>query len=424
MNALNVIELTKSLVKIPSVNPFTTVSHDSIICGIGDEQRINIYIEDFLKNNGFTVTRQLVQEEKVALVDSRQIQIPARWNILAEKGEGASSVLLFGHTDTVDVKAGWDHDPFTGAEISVDGRTRFLALGANDMKSGLAVIMTAGAKAQPKGWKLKLAFLVDEEFWSFGAVQLTTSEFLSDVRLAFVPELIDEQTPIDTQWVGLGRLGRSEFVFKIKGRACHGADAFTDTESINAVHEAIKLEHALLQYINDSRRVFHEEDLSVINSSYISRHHGGKGILSVPDEAEFILDRSFIPGENETEELAKLEALLPTIKFEAKIDPRAEISVALRKRPTPPCQSYFCSPKNALISKALNVVQATNKKVIYGIGRSVADENRIANLGIPTLVLGPNGACSHTAREWVDLQSVANLERTYSELLKQDWSSH
>ena len=423
MENIDVIRLTKELVKIPSVNPFATIATEESVIGVGNEEVINLYIEAFLREHGFAVERQVFQKEAIIESAGRQVKVPARWNILAEKGDGPASVLLFGHTDTVDVKAGWEHDPFTGRETQVDGRPRFLALGANDMKSGLAVIMSAGAKATPKGWKLKLAFLADEEFWSFGAVALTQSEFLNDVRLAFVPELIDEQTPVDTQWIGLGRLGRSEFVFTVKGRACHGADAFTDSEAVNAVHEAIKLEGEILKYIESTRRTFSEESLSVINSAYISRHEGGRGILSVPDEAQFILDRSFVPGENETEELATLKRLLPTIIKSGQLDPRAEVSVHLRERPTPPCQSYYFSAKEGPIAKALRIIGTTNSKFIQGIGRSVADENRIANLGIPTIVLGPNGACSHTAREWVDLQSVVQLENTYCSLLAADWSN-
>ena len=56
-------------------------------------------------------------------------------------------MLFFGHTDTVDVKQGWESDPFAVTERVVNGQTRWYGLGANDMKAGLAAILDAASKA-------------------------------------------------------------------------------------------------------------------------------------------------------------------------------------------------------------------------------------------------------------------------------------
>ena len=52
----------------------------------------------------------------------------------------------------------------------------------------------------------------------------------------------------------------------------------------------------------------------------------------------------------------------------------------------------------------------------YGIGFSVADENRLVKSGITTLVLGPRGSNSHSPQEWVDIKSVENLTKIYKSI--------
>lgn len=107
------------------------------------------------------------------------------------------------------------------------------------MKAGLAAILSAVISEETKHIPCKLAFLADEEYWSIGAHKLCKSNFLENTSIAFCPEICDEVPDENGLWLGLGRLGRTEFEFKVKGRSCHGADCFADKNSINAVHESI-----------------------------------------------------------------------------------------------------------------------------------------------------------------------------------------
>ena len=126
--ALDPVELTQELVAINSVNPFKTHRDKSseLELGQGNEAEINLRIEELLKSLGFKVTRQLVQEKCDLTVDGQTVRLPERWNVLAEKGTGKHSILLFGHTDTVDVKDGWRTNPFTLTPVDVEGRTCLL----------------------------------------------------------------------------------------------------------------------------------------------------------------------------------------------------------------------------------------------------------------------------------------------------------
>ncbi len=434
---MDALELLKSLVAIPSVNPFRLVNHDELpspqpgalpaAIGWGTETQMNLFIEEVLKASGFEVSRQMLNSELLLSRGAEQVTLPARWNVLGEKTGSTNtpkkSVLLMGHTDTVDVKHGWESDPFCITPYTVDSRERWYGLGANDMKGGLAAILAAGAAFTPTDISLKVAFVVDEEFYSLGAHALCQSDFLDDVALAILPEIGDGANTFDEQWVGLGRLGRREFEFEVIGNACHGADAFIRSDMVNAVHEAAKLEVALIQHCLSSKRSFSglgTEHFArpVMNSLFLSQHTGGAATLSIPDKAGCLLDRTFLPDESAEQELRALNGLISKLQAEAVIDPRARISVRERARPTPACQPYFFDPKNPLIQLAIDAARKHAKFVSLGIGRSVADENIIAARGIPTVTLGPVGEGSHTAKEWVDPESVSRLTSIFVSILE------
>jgi succinyl-diaminopimelate desuccinylase len=408
------ISLTKKLVSINSSNPFKTIFKDGREIGIGNEAQINNYLEQILIEIGFKVERQIVQKEEFVSIDGLEVHVPERWNLLASKGTSDKSILFLAHTDTVDVKSGWPCNAFSGEEKIVNGENRFYALGSNDMKSGIAAILCAAKDVEVKDFNIKIAFVCDEEFWSIGADFLVRDKFLNDVKLCLVPELMEYALEDPrTQWFGLGRLGRAEYLFEVTGSACHGADAFVSKNAINAVHESIKLQNALLEFIAQSKNVFKNGEIEVTNACYISKQEGGKGILSVPDKASFIIDRSLIPSESVQGEFDKLNSFLLSLREQGLINPATKVELSLRARPTPPCEPYFISENSELVKFLSEQVLKVEKDIKFGIGRSVADENRLANLGIPVYILPPRGGDSHTNQEWVDFDSVERLTQIF-----------
>jgi acetylornithine deacetylase/succinyl-diaminopimelate desuccinylase-like protein len=450
---MDVLELLRALVAIPSVNPFKFASVDGAglfdqtgspfvsaasvpaAVGFGTEQAIHEYIEQYLRSCGFEVERQYLHPELRLRREAEDVIVPARWNILATKQcsvPRAPSILLFGHTDTVDVKQGWESDPFQITARSAPSPhrgERWYALGANDMKGGLAAILAAARDFSPHAFTLKLAFLVDEEFYSLGAEALCRSSFLSGVSLALVPEIGDGAVDDSEQWIGLGRLGRNEYEFTVVGKACHGADAFIRPDAINAVHEALALELDLVTYCSEARATYKGPgtellDREVINSLYLSHHSGGDGILSVPDSARVILDRTFLPDESPPEELQRLQERIDSLFSRGLLNPNTKVTIRERPRPTPPCKPYVWPPSLPAVQVATELIRRHAPRTSYGIGRSVADENRLSALGIPTLIVGPVGAGSHTNEEWVSPASVQRLDRIFREVLRYpDWTS-
>jgi acetylornithine deacetylase/succinyl-diaminopimelate desuccinylase-like protein len=428
MIPLNALELLEAMVKIPSVNPFRYFrqpDHDGYV-SLGTESTMNIFIEDILREAGFVVTRQFLHHDENVSIDGTSLEIPARWNVLGVRYPqgtwNGKSLLFFGHTDTVDVKHGWESDPFSISRRMVDGRELWFGLGANDMKGGLAAILQAVHQAHAQEYAIKVAFLVDEEFYSFGAELLCQSEFMSDVVFAIAPEIGDTYGTESGgsgyhQQIGIGRTGRVEYDFHILGRACHGADAFLHPDAVNAVHEAVKLQAALIDDCASVKREFIRHGARALNSAYLSYQKGGAPMLSVPGTASFVLDRTFLPDESPDDELKRLQQLVLSLQQQGRVDPRATITVSPRPRPTSPCKPYVCNPDEPEVRRLIAAVQRHAAEYSFRIGRSVADENRVAVLKIPTITLGPTGAGSHTNHEWVDPLSVVKVTDLFKELI-------
>jgi len=414
------LQLTEDLVKIKSPNAFHTYrADDGSYAGIGCENEIQIFLENFLIQNGFRVVRQVVEMQRRIMVQGEMVEIPARFNLLAEKGEGAEAVLFFGHTDTVDVKLGWQSDPFQLTQREGEPDWKYYGLGANDMKGGIAAMLMGIVKAEiPKDLKIKVALLVDEEFWSYGANTMIKSDFLRDVKCAFVSEIADEVVNPGQIWIGLGRLGRTEFEIEIFGKSCHGADSAIANLSINAVHESVYLQNALLSRYLTKSVAYHDKNIEICSSQYISSIEGGKAVLSVPEYAKFTIDKSFIPGEIVDTQIKEIGDIIKELKDSSVLNSDTRIEIKERERPTPPCKPYAVKLESEVVKKLVLCLEELDIVPKFGIGRSVADENRVAEAGIPTLILSPNGQGSHTNEEWVDGRSLVQLEKIYKNLLE------
>src|SRR3954470_17881670 len=142
-----VIALLRELVAINSVNP-------TLVEGAPGEQQVADFIANEMRRHGLDVV-----VEPVA---------PGRPNVVGViEGRSKGPTLMFcGHTDTVGV-AGMT-DPFT----PVERNGRLYGRGAQDMKGGVAAMMSAAAAIAERGLpsgRLIVAAVVDEEHSSIGA---------------------------------------------------------------------------------------------------------------------------------------------------------------------------------------------------------------------------------------------------------------
>jgi acetylornithine deacetylase/succinyl-diaminopimelate desuccinylase-like protein len=409
---MDVVKIAEDLINIHSINPFILEKEripfqPDTWTFKGNETEILSYLEFLLREQGFRIQRQPVHTDSAG---------KGFYNLLAEKGEGLRSILFYGHVDTVEIRDGWTTDPLRAVRKTVNGQERIYGLGANDMKGGLAIMLAATAALDPKDYKIKLAFLIDEENFSLGAVTFVESDFLRDVALAVVPETMDFERRTKGQPMLLGRMGRAEYLFEVRGVACHGAQCRVNKEAVNAVHESVKLQGQVIRHCEKNARTFSCGGLSVVNSMYISFHEGGKALLTVPDRALFVLERLFVMNEDMDQEVADLNSVVKGAYEDGTLDPRVRVAVSRKVRPTVPCKPYFFLPENPMVKKVTEIVDSVAGGHEYGIGMSVADENRIADKGIPTIIIGPEGEGCHSPNEWVGVESLRKLEQIYARI--------
>ena len=433
-----VIKLLEKLVTIDSINPFT-ISYDNKKeewkLG-GNETEITSFLLSVLNENGFKTEKQFVHS------DDKGNKF---FNILAEKGNGNKSILFYAHMDTVTANP-WNSKKealtpvFKNRVVYGKNKETLVALGANDMKAGISIILEATKDINIedlKDHKIKIIFGVDEEFYSLGSNAIKTdNEFMKDVTAICIPEIGDGPNGFyGPSTIGIGRLGRCEFEIEVFGTGGHGAVSKWP-EFINACYETTKLVNELekvrLEH-NDSFEFFNSQvpDKEAINitegSFFISKIDCGDGTLSIPNRGIIIVDFTFTPNFT----IKKAENLLNEIidnlynkQVLRKVNIDGifkKINVRLRKRPTPHNEAYLTGENHNFTKFVRHTIEKEDIFLNYNMGYSVADENVFKRTfpHIPVIVLGPTASNSHKADEWVDIDSVIRLTKVYKSLAKE-----
>ena len=426
---MEVIELLRELIKIDSRNPFEINTVDKKVILGGNEIEIAEFVTNKLEEYGFQVKKQFVHTDKHG---------NDFYNILAEKGRGDHSILFYAHMDTVTSNPWLGKNEaltpkYSKAEFQGEERDVLVGLGSNDMKAGIAIILEACKDLNPEDHKIKLCFGVDEEFFSLGSNKLVENSFLDDVKAIVVPEIGDGPNKIyGGGTIGLGRLGRCEFNIKVFGTGGHGAISM-DESFINAAVEASKIVSKLEEHRKEYKDTFKFYDSkipdkkavnTVAGSYFINRVDCGDGSLSIPSNGNITTDCTFTPDMT----IEKLKMMFEEIIAElyennilkvVKIDGVIKkCIVELKERPTPFSEGYLTSEDHFFTKFVRNKVDNTITFMNYNMGYSVADENVFKRNfpDVPVLVLGPVGWNSHRANEWVEIESVLNLEKIYKDI--------
>jgi len=130
MSSVDVVELTRELVRRPSIS--------------GNEAECVAFLADILEEHGANLDGPTVSGR----------------NVWATRGDGPRTILLNSHTDTVPDSPDWTRDPW---EPTLED-DRVYGLGSNDAKGPLAALVVAFLTANiPDDGRLVLAATCDEE---------------------------------------------------------------------------------------------------------------------------------------------------------------------------------------------------------------------------------------------------------------------
>jgi len=239
---MNVVELTRSLVRIPSLS--------------GAEAGCVALLEGTLRAFGPRVSGR---------------------NLFAVRGDGPRTLLLNSHTDTVPASGDWTIDPHGGAL----SHGRVHGLGSNDAKGPLAAMAVAFATARlPKGARVVLAATCDEE---------TGGQGLGVLRPELPPldaAVIGEPTALEVCSAQRGLL-RVRVI--AKGRRAHAARPWQGENAISkAVRDVVALESLPLPA---------PHPLLGPATLQVTMIAGGVKVNVVPPECAFEVDARTLPAQ-------------------------------------------------------------------------------------------------------------------------------
>ncbi|MFI4997299.1 MAG: ArgE/DapE family deacylase [Hyphomicrobiales bacterium] len=360
-------ELLKELVSINSVNP-------DLVPGAAGEREIAEFCAAWLGAHGFEVHRLEERKGRPSVVG------------IAKGRGGGRSLMLNGHIDTVTL-AGYDGDPLR-PRIEAG---KLYGRGAFDMKSGVAAMMVAAAKAarHKLSGDILVACVADEEYASFGTEEVAR-RFKADAAIVTEPSHLD---------LTLAHKGFVWFEVTIEGRAAHGSRPELGVDAI------AKAGHFLVALEAHGKRLLAGPGHAILRtgSVHASIIKGGEELSSYPALCRISLERRTIPGETgDTVEkelrgildaLAagvpdfryKLERSLERVPFEAK--PEEPIVATLRKHAT----------------EALGHAPKVRGEPFW------TDCAILKQAGISCVLFGADGAGAHAATEWADVASVETL---------------
>lgn len=340
----------------------------------GKEEDIQLYLENILALAGFTVERQLVDDD--------------RYNLKVTMGEGDPQLYLVGHVDTVPA---WDLDTF-GPRPEGDV---IRGLGSADMKGGCAAMVEtwlalAEALAPAERPSVGLLLVVGEEENGDGS-----AVFLESCRPSWV--VIGEPTGLTATFAHYGYL---EAAFVTSGLRSHSS---LPELGHNAVESMLQV---LLQLGNDP--LFDRATSELVYS--IREMRSSQAGFVVPDRCETLIDLHLPPGHDPEvlqDEIRRLVAgydrTIPGLNLEVSFD----FSSA----------GYRLAGNNRLEQILQEVYPKLGLSWRTDAFRSHSDGNLFFAAGVQPLILGPGSLeTAHTPDEWVRFEEVSIAARLYAAL--------
>jgi acetylornithine deacetylase len=361
-------ELISDLVAIDSVNP-------SLVEGGAGESEIAAFVADWARAQGLEA--ELLEET------------PGRPSVLvrARGSGGASTLLLCGHIDTVNVEGMTDpHAP------RVDG-DRLHGRGAYDMKAGVAAALMAARDAARAGLRgdVVVAAVADEEHASLG-VQEALRAVKADAAI------VTEPTELE---LVVAHKGFVWIEIEVTGVAAHGSRPHLGVDAIVKTGPVLTALGEL-----DVTLGGRTHPLLGRGSVHASVIEGGVELSSYPARAVVGLERRTLPGETGAVVERQIEDLLDRCRA-ADPELQAQQRTLLVREP------FEVDPDSELVHAV-----STSAEEILGRPPKIAgasywaDAAFIAAAGIPTVMFGPSGEGAHAVEEWVSLSDTEAIRRT------------
>jgi acetylornithine deacetylase len=367
MSPSDVVELTRALVAIDSVNP-------SLVSGAAGETKAAAFVAGWAREAGL----------EVELVEAT----PGRPSVVASaRGSGGGgSLLLCGHLDTVGTGA--MDAPF---EPRIEG-DRLYGRGAYDMKAGVAAALVACRDAAALGLAgdVLVAAVADEEHASLGV-----QEVLATVEADGA--IVTEPTEME---IAIAHKGFAWLEIEVHGRAAHGSRPQLGVDAIVKAGPVLTALGELDAQLGDTRH-----PLLGRGSLHASLISGGSDLATYPERCTIGIERRTLPGEGTPEVERELARLLAGCREADPVLKASARTLLVRE----PLETAEDEPIVSALREAAAEVLGSRPPLS---GASFwADSAFIAAAGIPTTLFGPGGEGAHAAEEWVSIRDTESCAR-------------
>lgn len=351
------------------------------------------YVEDFLKDQGFCITR---------------LPSPCgdKAGIYAERGPSGTGVLLSAHTDVVPTDGQvWSHDPFC---LTREGN-RLYGRGTTDMKGYIACVLAMTERAAVANLKepLKILLSYDEEIGCVGLQEIWDQvvPLIGRPRVCFVGE------PTEMS-VAVGHKGKAAFRALCFGQSGHSAMA---PNFVNALHLAGDFMAGLRKLQQEFAALGSTDTAYAIPYStlHVGKLSGGSALNIVPDRAELTFECRYLASD-------KLEDII------SRVQSTVDLAVAPYQQKWPEARieiSQFnaypgldVAAEHSVVSYALQLAgRNQTTKVAFG-----TEAGFFQQLGIPTVVCGPGcmEGQGHKADEYIEYDALMACEAMMERILK------
>ncbi|HVH16513.1 MAG TPA: ArgE/DapE family deacylase, partial [Candidatus Angelobacter sp.] len=338
-----------------------------------------------IKELGVTPTVSFIPEASLRGKVSPEVGLkgprPNTYATLKGEGEGPW-VLLNGHVDVVPADpSGWSHDPFE--PVVKNGKV--YGRGSADMKGSGACQIFAMKALVETGAKFRGSitptFTTDEEVGGYSGVN-----YLVDKHV--ITKDVDYCLSTDSgiEALHVASLGDAEYLITVHGKAAHSGRGWTGVNAIEYGASLIEELKKLGVEVNRRRsRIDSEPGYGIKKMRpglYVNTAKGGLKGNIIPDTFEILVDRRFIPEENEAR--VRREIARVVREFGAK---HREVKVSLKM-----ILSYdpmLTAPNHPLVRTVRRVARKVLGRDVRPCGsQGSTDMAAVSRLGVPVAVIG------------------------------------
>jgi acetylornithine deacetylase/succinyl-diaminopimelate desuccinylase family protein len=364
----DLVDLTRKLVSINSVNPLLT--DDPALAG---EKQLAGYLAGLLAGHGFRCALQERTAGRPNLVATYPCSNPRR------------RLIIEAHLDTQGIH-GMTVPPF-GGELR---EGRIYGRGACDMKGPMAAALVNLTKERMErlaaaGVEIVFIAAIGEETGNIGALELVRDGVGADEILVL--------EPTDLHVVHAHK-GAFWFEVEVKGVAAHGSNPDKGLSAIRAMAKVIDVVQAQTDAVAITNPVLGRA------TANIGKIHGGTSINIVPETCVIQVDRRTVPGEDSGEIISRLKEALAVMKQDGEL---ADFDVRTIKEGKP----FETNADSRLVNRLCAACAGQGVAPVTEGAAWYSDAGPFAATCREVAVFGPGSIRqAHTADEFIEIDEL------------------